>query len=262
MLALAIPHTPWVPARVESLNRLTSQLFPLPEQTCIFSEQEPNWSWSLKVWEWGAESGADHLVQLQDDVIACPKFWDILNAMITAVPDQMIGLQGSHFAFRSLAREDVRWARSRAWMVGVGYVVPRAILEELVAFRKGLPEIIAKAINEDDLMSRFAVETKREIWHPIPTIIDHDTEIESTYNNDNHQFRRPTVTWREYGPNELTTPEFWKPSGEPPLIANPHMALCWFCHSEPGIAASAPTGARIGKECASKTVSALLKRVS
>lgn len=258
--ALAIPHTPWIPARVSSLHNLVEDLGLPIRNTRIFQDKEPNWSWSKKLWEWGAETDATHLIQLQDDVIAAPNFWTILHAMVTAVPDQMIGLQGAHPAHRQHAREGVRWAQSRAWMVGVAYILPKPILTELVAYRSNMFDHVAQATNEDDLISQFAAHTNRSVYHPIPTIIDHDTEVESTYGNGHHMYRKPTVTWREFGADEITRPEFWKLNGEPPLIQNPHIQTCWFCQNEPGSVASASTQARIGRFCLANAAAKLIQK--
>lgn len=266
--ALAIPHTPWVPARVESICRLHITLgvsaakagLDAPPPMRVFEDKEPNWSWSDKLWDWGhaGDHNATHLVQLQDDVIVAPNFWAALQAMVEANPDHILNLQGAHPAFRAIARHECRWAQSRAWMVGVAYVIPRFDLIELCAWRRGVPDNRLQKINEDDLIAEFCMATGRAIHHPIPTIIDHDTSIESTYNNEGHSFRRPTVSWKEYGAKEIEDPLFWKLPPAVPVIANPHGEICWFCYEEPGIAASAKTQAWIGRRCLAGCVSAVI----
>ncbi len=249
--ALAVPHTPWVPERVVSLGCLRATVGS-PAIERVFAEKEPNWSWSQKIWAWGTETDATHLVQLQDDVDVAPNFWAALSAMIAAVPDQIIGLQGAHPVFRTLAKEDHRWARSHAWMVGVGYVIPRADLAELVKFRT-IFDGIAHEKNEDDFIAWFCTETGRDVWHPIPTIIDHG-DMQSTYGNGDHKFRRPTVTWREFGADEITRVDFWTPSADPPMVVNPHLNRCWFCQGEPSVVGFKETGALIGRICIANAV--------
>lgn len=254
--ALAIPHCKWIPARVESFHRLTDVVGPAQ----VFDEQEPNWAWSAKLWEWGAKQDVTHVVQLQDDVIAAPNFWAVLRAMVTVVPDQIIGLQGAHPAFRQLARlEGKRWARSLAWMVGVGWVMPVGLLRPLLNYRSTLSDHVVMATNEDDMIGQYAVSSGQWIWHPIPTIVDHDTAVESTYANDHHMYRRATVTWREYNAAELERPEFWDPK-DPAWVQSPHQETCWFCNGEPGTISSSATHARIGPVCLSKGVEALLTK--
>lgn len=248
--ALAIPHTPWIPARTESLRRLTLALAagsPAP-RTCFFADREPNWSWSQKLWSWGLETDATHLLQIQDDVIPAPNFWKALHAMVEAVPDRVIGLQGAHPKFRTMARDGHNWALSCAWLVGVAYVIPKPILAELVAYRKAEDET-ARVTCEDDFIAKFCVSTARPVLHPIPTIIDHDIEIESTYGNGDHMYRRATCTWREFGEKEIESTDFWRIRQQPPAVTSPHTERCWFCEGEPVLVGFKQTGALLGRSC-------------
>lgn len=250
--AVGVPHTPWNVDRVVSLGQLAATLKTWDlENFQLFEEQESYVEWSKKLWEWGLTRDTTHLLQLQDDVIAAPNFWPAINAMVEAVPDKIIGLQGAHPINRTLARDGHRWARSHAWMVGVGYIIPRSDLEELVKFR-GIFDGIAHEKTEDEFIAWFCTETGRDVWHPIPTIIDHDTELPSTYahlGNDKHEFRRPTVTWREFGEDEITRLDFWQPRADVPIITSPFSQRCWFCQQEPHIIGFKETGALIGRAC-------------
>lgn len=255
--SLAIPHTPWVPERVESMRRICDALDLTGLTFRIFCERAPNWEWSLKMWTWGAMQEASHFLQLQDDVVIGERFWPQLTAMVAAVPNKIIGLQGAHPSLRLLARDGHRWARSNAWMVGVGYVIPRWLLRDLVDYRASLPDVIYASTNEDDLIAQFCIENGHEVWHPIPTIIDHDTTVASTYMNDSHLWRRPIVTWREYGA-ELEDPGWWAAGVNVPLIANPHMSACWLCQNEPSCITHESTGAKIGRICLARCVGKVL----
>ncbi len=247
--ALGIPHTPWIPERVDSLARLADALYsetmPTPQ---LFAEREPNHAWSKKMWEWGVGTGADHFVQVQDDTIPAPSFWPILSAMVAAAPDSLIALQGAHPIFRALARDGHHWAQSSAWVVGCGYVIPRALLVELVAFREA-NDAAAKLTNEDEVIAAFAMAAKHPVLHPIPTIIKHDVSLPSTYGNDGHIHRTATVTWEEYGAAELVDPAFWRIDRPPPIVTNPHLESCWLCQAEPSAAVFPTTTARVGVRC-------------
>lgn len=204
MTALAISHTPWVPARVESLGRLVEQLGPLGRtdlpgtEVRVFSDRAPNWAWSEEMWRWGAETQAQHVVFLQDDVIVAPNFFPALHAMLEAVPDQVIGLEAAHPYGKRLALEGHRWYTTGDFLVGPGYVLPRALLGEFLKWRRdALRPHAVEYITEDTMIGLWCWCTRRRIWHPIPTIIDHDLTIESTYGNGAHKHRRPSVTWKD-----------------------------------------------------------------
>jgi hypothetical protein len=206
-IALAIPHTPWIPERVESMGRLLDELgitmtgggqpaYETPLQHFrIFFDRAKNWEWSGAMWTWLARTDATHCLQLQDDVRVAPNFWPALRAMLEAVPDQVICLEVVHPAVVAVAREGYRWMTTSDLMVGVGYVLPRALLVEFLEWRSNLTLRALEAIPEDTLLAVWCVATGRRIWSPIPTIIDHDTSIPSTYGNDHHQHRRPPVRW-------------------------------------------------------------------
>lgn len=266
--ALAIPHTPWVEDRRKSLARLMHNIevdTELHENVIkTFSDKEPSWAWSLRMWQWGqswAEQGVTHFVQLNDDAIVPDNFWEILAAMVAAKPEAIIGLQGAHPSLPSMSKLSYRWAKSCAWMVGVGYVIPMDDLRELLAFRKSSPESLFKSMGEDDFISNWCIERQRYVYHPIPTIVDHDISLPSQYNNDFHKHRTATVTWRSFG-KELTDPQWWIDGGhDVPLIYNPHQMSCCMCHKERGIVASMSTGLKLGKECIAHSVATMTQAV-
>lgn len=205
-IALGIPHCPWKPERVQSLARLFEQLgiggedTSAPPHHCrVFGELGPTRAlvWAQKLWAWGAEVDADYFLTLQDDVEVAPNFWAALEAMLRVLPDEVIGLHTSHPLAPELCRDDVRWVTTSDGLQGVGYVMPRKLLVEFrewlashVKDLEGYPE------GEDTLIGLWCLATGRRIYHPVPTIIDHDTSIASAYGNDRHGNRRPTVVWK------------------------------------------------------------------
>jgi len=208
-IALAIPHTPWRPERVDSLRRLESQLGTLMgpgliEPSCspwggpgrLFTERVPNWQWADNMWTWAESTGCDHFLQLQDDVIVDSQFWTHLSAMLEALPNEIIGLESVHQWSVMAYQAGHHWYTSTDCLIGVGYVLPRAMLSEFNLWRyKYLRRgATTGALNEDTMIAIFAMATGRPIWHPVPTIIDHDVSLPSTYGNDHHSHRRPLVT--------------------------------------------------------------------
>jgi len=61
----------------------------------------------------------------------------------------------------------------------------------------------ALKISEDTLIGLCAMARGRRIFHPTPTIIDHDLSIKSTYGNDVHRHRRPYATWHDFDRSTL-----------------------------------------------------------
>jgi hypothetical protein len=129
-IALGIPHTPWIEARVASGARLVADLG-LPIQDLdfrIFTDRAPNHVWSAQMWRWAAETDATYFLSLQDDAIVATYFWAHLREMVEAVPGAVICLEAVHPATRALADEGHAWYTTADGVVGVGYVVPREAL--------------------------------------------------------------------------------------------------------------------------------------
>jgi hypothetical protein len=209
--ALAIPHTPWVPARVESHERLRRALaVNVPSGGVVtrdFTDRAANYVWSEQMWKWAVETKATHFLQLQDDVLVAPNFWQALCAMVSAIPDKIVGLESVHPRSQSIPGH---WYTTSEGLIGVGYVLPMTALRSFLKWRSSmLCKGAIESITEDTLLCLWALVTGQRVWHPVPTIIDHDIEIASTYGNDHHTHRRPLVTWKDAGAPE--TAEAWSP---------------------------------------------------
>jgi hypothetical protein len=229
-IALGIPHCPWVPAREASMDRLRTELgtgwrgLASPAMGCEssreFTDKQANHEWSLSMWSWGLETGCDFFLTLQDDVEVMPGgFWPAFQAMLAVLPKAAaLGLSSVHPGARDVERQSHRWYRTRSWLVGWAYGLWREDLIELLKFRESLGDAVTK-ITEDALVNRFISETGRATWHPVPTIVDHDTTVDSSYGNDSHLHRRAAVRWEGYKPAELAAPSFWRLQGpEPPPL--------------------------------------------
>lgn len=237
-IALGIPHTPWVAARVESMSRLRERLgvgprgIDSPPMPCAsyreFTDRAKNHVWSLQMWNWAFDTGCEFFLTLQDDVEAMPVgFWPALRAMLAVLPPrEVLSLSSVHPGALEISRQSHRWYRTRSQLVGWAYGMRRADLHSLLAFREEDLGPRAAKINEDDIVNHWILETGRSAWHPVPSIVDHDTTIASSYANDAHTLRRTVVRWEGYKPEVLAAPEFWRLQGPspPPLLENARAA--------------------------------------
>lgn len=254
-ISLAISHTPWVPERVESMARLRKQLGIAPEDTerpkfqpfanlyLEMTDRAPNAVWSEKMWWWAVDTGADWCLFLQDDVEVAPNFWPALRAMLQALgpasdigprPVDVMCLEVAQPAAQALYDDGARWLTTSDALIGVGYVIRRKALAEFLEWRasKLKPGALDKGgLTEDTMLGIWCLVTGRRIWGPLPTIIDHDTTIASTYGNDQHTNRRPLVRWDTVGPHDLESKATWT---EGPVRhigrfyeASPYLAMRW-----------------------------------
>lgn len=243
-ISLSISHTPWIPERVESFERLRTQLiesgWPWEEGPVHVEDgKAPNWEWSGRMWKHAVKMGADWCLFLQDDVTVCPAFPKWIDAMLAFFegPGMVVGwdaedtkvrpanigaicLEVVHPAAQVAAAAGHPWFTTRDGVVGVGYLMPRKLLEEFLAWREARLEA-CKGINEDTLLGVWHLITGRNVLHPVPTPIDHDVELASTYpGNEAHANRRPLVRWDTFAgklpgqpseqPPDGTDPEHWR----------------------------------------------------
>jgi hypothetical protein len=223
-IALGIPHCGWDEQRVTLVRALLADLGgdESPSQAMLFSEPGPAHCsvWSQKMWAWWEESGCDYCLTIQDDARVAPNFWPLLRAMLTSVPDQLIGLQAIHPAGKALAEVGKhRWYTTRDMLAGVSYVMPRNLVLSFNRWRATcLRPGSERRLNEDNLVALFAVDAGLRIWHPLPTLVDHHdpgVPIRSNYGHGGHGNRNATWTWIDEAPS--VEPSWWKPEGVPHL---------------------------------------------
>ena len=235
-LALAIPHCPWLPARVASMARLRADLEVGdmgPAHYGVLSDKEPNWSWSQRMIAWALSTDATHFVTLQDDARVRRPFWPALHAMLHAMPDHVIGLEAAHPAGPMLRAKGAHWYTTLDFLVGVGWAASISALREYQTWcMTELRPHAIQSVSEDTLLGLWCAATGRRVYHPVPSIIDHDLSVDSTYGHNDHQNRRPTVTWKDgdWG-DALEDPSFWKQEDVPHLgrfyAATPYLFTRW-----------------------------------
>jgi hypothetical protein len=196
----------------------------------IPEEREPprdpitGWGWAPRSWQYAefGPGGADFHVFLNDDVMPAPSFWGSLQAILKHLPrDVVLGLGTVDPVQRTAHERGERYAQ--AGIVGWGYGMWHGVLRKLNEDHSRLApdhrsphshdECPADCHwwHEDAWITAFCAEHEYPIWHPVPSILDHDTEMASVYGNDHHAHRRAPVTWAEFTDYDLTDADFWRP---------------------------------------------------
>jgi hypothetical protein len=214
--ALCITHAPWGPGRTRSLEHLLCSLAPMPAERFVWSGREPNWAWSDRIWAWGAACPEEitHVLFLQDDVRVCPGFWDCLAALVERFPENLLGLETIHPQAARWALQGYRAYRVRDCCIGVGYVWPRALLRDdflpwtrtalLPGVRASMEPTGYVTLSEDTLMGCWAHARDQRIVSPLPTLIDHDLSLPSTYGHGSDgPGRAPFPTWTDWPSQDL-----------------------------------------------------------
>jgi hypothetical protein len=172
----------------------------------VESTPGPWWVWSELQWSKAAELDVDASIFLQDDVDASPDFWTIVDAMVRGRPDDIIALSCAHPAARTIFTQGKPGYTTTDGLIGIGYIFPQAVLREFLEWRRTeLAKHALERLVDDALVNVFAMATGRTVFHPVPTVIDHDLELASTNTiekdgrrTDDGAYRRPQVTWRDW----------------------------------------------------------------
>lgn len=210
--SLVINHTPWRPERVGALNQMQRELRPSCDRARLMINdrdyrgrdwQEAKVAWALDQWRWSVQQPTTHHAFMTDDLHLAPRFWDCLEAMVEATADApAIGLLSNHPRGPELAAEGWRWYRTNSWLVGPAYVLEHSALVEFLRWFENLPdgphtvEGTKAYRNDDSSINEWVTRTGRSTLHPLPTIVEHRDDLESTVGHGD-KFSRERMTWRE-----------------------------------------------------------------
>jgi hypothetical protein len=224
--SLGVIHAPHAPDREEMLDRLLHRLHPLPKRVlplCVHQELEPPRMWARRAWQWALSTSADFHVVINDDVNAPPIFWPALSAMLEHLPPRtVLGLATVSPAQTEWHARGERWLTDGHGVVGWAYGMWREDMQLLVDEEAKLPpdhrspghdecKPDCPHWHEDSWMTETLSKHGRSVWHPIPSIVQHDTTLASMYGNDHHKTRRAPVTWEQFTDEQVCSPDFWRP---------------------------------------------------
>jgi hypothetical protein len=236
-IALAVPHCPWDPHRVKSLQRvrqacgLRNDVDDHPHLAAfrLFAEVGPTppHVWSGKLFQWAAEQGADWVVQVQDDVVPCPDFVDVAKAALSEAGKagaDVVGFFTIAPPAANFAAMGCNWLTTTDWMTGPAWAIRPSFAREFVQFknlrmRDGWADRVKEnSLNEDTLLGLGCAALGRRIWNPLPALVDHDVTVPSHYTRmaADHPYNRSSYSWERWAKDrhdvaDLKDPAFWVP---------------------------------------------------
>lgn len=229
-LVVAVSHTPWIPERARSMERLR-QAFgvhgspeygaDIPRGTGLayfeMTDRAHVSVWSGRMWQRALEMsrGEGHCAFFQDDDEG-PRFvLEALRAILDVVPDQLIGLHLHHPGAVAAHRAGERFVTTTS-CVGVGYVLPAPLLADFVSWRASQSAEYLYRTSEDNLLDAWAIHRKRRVWHPVPTVVRPDRTLGSTGGGggrdaaDDQYMRSTVLSWEGFKPEDLKDPAWWR----------------------------------------------------
>lgn len=200
-LFVAIMHAAWPGAgREETLARCLSRLQGAAVHVEADTERKGVWPVALACWKAGLESGAEHIAVMNDDALPCLGFPEVAAAALKAKPQDIVCFYANGCTDAELAVSGVRWKRSADAFVGVAGAMPRALVEEFVAFAEDGFLEDRGPLPDDTRLALWAMATGRPILTTLPSLVDHQRPAESLAGNETHDWRRPSVPpWEDAG---------------------------------------------------------------
>ena len=261
-IALAIPTCQWDPHRVQSLANLKEQLKIRNDRdecsharVSIFPSvgPTPNWVWSGQVFDWLADQDTEWSMLMQDDVVLVPDYWDVLRAALAGAASagaEAFCLFTIPPPAGSFAQAGANWLTTTDWMVGPNWIVKTSFMREFAwefrakRLRPGWNEPdpatnrLRSGLNEDTLLGLACAAYGKRIWHPLPSLVDHDTSVPSTYGNGQFAFNKSSFNWKHWGQlnatadvGDLRDPAYWMPRNPPQLNSRnnpvPHLGCAY-----------------------------------
>jgi hypothetical protein len=154
--------------------------------------------------------------------------------MLGALPEdaQVVGLANVHPMSSEIHRRGQRWFLTPGHVVGWAYAMRHSALVRFLEDRASYDEGF-QTMNEDEQIGEWCRRVQIPVWHPVPTIVDHDTSIPSTYANDRHTHKRPAVTWTSGTEGDMCSAAWWKPDASLEILPVPPQRACWGCFKNP-----------------------------
>ena len=245
-----ISHCAWSPERRATSARLAGQLEGQHAMMVLSDRPEHAYVWARRAWLEVADSNGPCAV-LNDDVLLHPDLAAICEAMVEANPNETISLHSNMPGAVDAAKAGHHWAKCY-WLTGPAYILWPERARELLDYWDDLPWSYATRVNEDVVGIMHAWTNQHPIHCALPAPVIHDTLTSSTLGYDAHANRTPTVPWTTHTPEgaDLTSPDYWKPTGNEPTVDNPWMpvakmetlrrtlaegqAVCFMCIAAPG----------------------------
>ncbi len=189
---ISVAHAAHRPERVASYKRLAQSVRP----DYVAREPGKPHEWSSEQWcgalDKAFKYSATHCVMLNDDVIPCVGFRDVLAEVIKARPAHLINLWNCHELAKEAQKRGLSWLTSVDGLIGNAYVLPVASLRAFLEWRTtSLIDGAVEKLSEDQLLNLWAMQHGALIWHTVPALVEHDTSVPSCYGNT--QCRSATV---------------------------------------------------------------------
>lgn len=196
-VAICIMHAEFDPERRETLQKLLDGIDATHACVKLVHVERDNvrkgaWPVARACWLKGAESGATHVVLMNDDAEPCPRFTQALVKTLEANPKAIISYYVNDTRAEWPLEKGEHWYTTYDGLVGVTCGMPASLAADFIRF---CDEALVPApyLTDDGRINLYAMATSRLIWHPVPGLVDHQLPDSSMVGNADHDYRRAAI---------------------------------------------------------------------
>lgn len=168
------------PARAAHVARMCERLPGL----LVTIDPEPDapgcWACARLAWQRLLDTGASHLLLLQDDVGFCADLPGAALAVARARPESPIALYTHRDAVRRAAAAGLRWAELAGFVHGVAVLAPASLIAAFLSWESTAADPGYWAGHDDARFSDFLTAHRIRAYATVPSLVDHLGDGERT----------------------------------------------------------------------------------
>lgn len=171
-LSAAVMHAAWAVERRPWVQSIFAEADQANQEVSLIQDtkREGVWPTAKRAWE-AIDIGATHHLVLQDDVVLCPNFFEVVKEVIAARPNHPIGPFTRRGACVEAAARGEFWATIDGGAWGPAFILPVPMLREYLAWER--VNVRTNFPHDDERLAMFLTATKRPSWATVPSLVEH-----------------------------------------------------------------------------------------
>lgn len=188
-ISVAITHAPWSGLRralvidqLRELQRPTAT--PLVSVEVVKDTDKSGvWPTTMRCLKDAYSRHSTHHLILQDDAVLCRDFVEVLHRVVAANPDVPMCFYCPRKVAEEARTAGKNWVAIDGGCWGICVLMPTPWVAEFMAWQEAtfLPEFP----HDDERLALWFLFTKRSVWQPVPSLVDHGASQDSLLGHSN-----------------------------------------------------------------------------
>jgi hypothetical protein len=175
-LSVAVMAVPERASRVAGLQRKMGRSAPV---SWDHEHRGPWWN-SRQAWRM-VKGGATHHLVIQDDMTVCQDFIASVEAALTVVPLNPVGLYANRKEVEQAKVQDKSWVKVKYFLWGTATVLPIWLIPRYLQWSKS--NVLDEFHHDDFRFGMFCESQRLDCFCTVPSLTDHEADKESIVGN-------------------------------------------------------------------------------